>query len=229
MLDEAMDGPVHAAGVHHRGGRRGPRGAAHAPGARSSTSSSCTWSRVEAILGARGAAGGRAGCTASATSSATTPGWRPSSTPSSTTTGRACAALDKADVILRGAVAVRQDADDDVPGAAARPVRRQLPARRRGPRDHRPAPAGPRPARPLLRADHHAGAGSAGSARSGGRTRGTPRWSSARYELRRAEAMFDAPPAARSINSSAKSVEEMSTVIIQTLAGQRSRSPTDRP
>src|SRR5918993_144753 len=53
------------------------------------------------------------------------------------------------------AVPVRQDPDRDVPGPPARPVRGQLPPRRRGPGDHRPAPAGPRPRGPRLRADHH--------------------------------------------------------------------------
>ena len=38
-----------------------------------------------------------------------------------------------------GALAVRQDADEHVPRAPARAVRRQLPARRRGPRDARAA------------------------------------------------------------------------------------------
>ena len=53
--------------------------------------------------------------------------------------------LDRADVILLAPSRCGKTPDRDVPGAAARPVRGQLPARRRGPGDHRPAPPGPRP------------------------------------------------------------------------------------
>ena len=74
------------------------------------------------------------------------------------------------------------------------------------------------PARPVLRHHHHPRAAQPGAAASGARTRGTPRSSSAPSSCvgpRRCSARTGS----RSINSSTKSVEEMSTVILQ------SRSP----
>ena len=77
-------------------------------------------------------------------------------------------------------VPVRQDAHHDVPGAAARHLRRQLPAGGGGLRHQRAAQADPAPARPLLRHHHDRGPTQSRCATSGGRTPATPRWSSAR-------------------------------------------------
>ena len=84
----------------------------------------------------------------------------------------------------------------------------------------------PRPvegsARPLLRHHHDAGPAQPGPATSGGPTPATPRWSSAPTSCagpRRCTAAHRIPM----INSSAKSVEEMSTVILQHLNGKAPR------
>ena len=118
----------------------------------------------------------------------------------------------------RGAVAVRQDADHDVPRPAAR--RSSSPTTRCVDEDletDRPAAArsptlGDRcfgliatPAR-LSQVRQRASA----------RTRPTPRSSSARKELRRADALYRAN-GIPVINSTTRSVEEMSTLILQTL------------
>ena len=88
-----------------------------------------------------------------------------------------------------GALALRQDADGDVPRAAARPVRGQLPDRRRGPREQRAPPTGARPAREVLRADDHA----ARLAAVRQERRPDSRYASldqCTFELRRTEAIF---------------------------------------
>ena len=80
---------------------------------------------------------------------------------------------------------------------------------------HRPAPTGPAPARPLLRHHHHP----ARLSQVRHERRPNSRYASLEqcsYELRRAEALYRSHRIPM-INSSAKSVEEMSTVILQSL------------
>ena len=139
------------------------------------------------------AARGAPGCTASATSGATTPGWRRSSSPSSTTTGRACAALDRADV----------DPASRRPGAARRRPRCtwrcstacSSPTTRWSTRTSRP-PTCPRPVRDLrdrcFGLIDHAGPAQPGPQRAAARTRGTPRWSSAASSCAGPTAMYAA-------------------------------------
>ena len=126
------------------------------------------------------------------------------------------------------AVALRQDADHHVPRAAARPVRRQLPA---GPTRTSTPPTCPRPvrrrSRPLLRPHHHRRRGSARCAASGG-----PNSSYASPRAVHATSCAGPRPstaatASPSINSSAKSVEEMSTVIMQIPASRAAHRDLD--
>ena len=133
ILDEAMDGPGDAAGVHHR--RRGHRAAraGEDPGA------------DHRLLRHPHAAGSRRS-SARARPARGRPAARRRRHPRYNTRmaaveftiehddGQSVRRLEKADVILHRAVALRQDADEHVPRAPARPVRRQLPAGRRGPR-----------------------------------------------------------------------------------------------
>ena len=113
------------------------------------------------------------------------------------------------------AVAVRQDADQHVPRPPARPVRRQLPAGRRGPRAADLPAAVRATTRPLRRADHHRRAAQPGAQRAPARlalrlARAVPlRAAPGRGELYAAHRI----PV---IDSSSRSVEEMSTVIVQT-------------
>ena len=114
------------------------------------------------------------------------------------------------------AVALRQDPDEHVPRAAARAVRRQLPAGRGGPRVARPAAPGARPRRPLLRHHHHRRAAQPGAQRAPPGLEVRRRSTSAAGSCAR--------PASSTprhqipvIDSSAKSVEEMATLVLQTL------------
>ena len=159
------------------------------------------------------------GCTASATSSATTPGWRPWSSPSSTTTARASASLEKADVILIAPsrcgktptsmylalqhglfVANYPLVDEDL-------ERRTCPDRCAS--TATAASGSPPPS-----------SGSAGSATSGGRGRSTPRSTSAAASCAGPSQMY-AAHRIPVVDSSAKSVEEISTMILQTLKKPR--------
>ena len=79
--------------------------------------------------------------------------------------------------------------------------------------------------RPVLRADHHPGPAQPGAAASAGRTRRYASLEQCTFELRRAEALYRGHRIP-SINSSTKSVEEMSTVIMQSSACAAS---PDRP
>ena len=85
---------------------------------------------------------------------------------------------------------------------------------------HRPAPAGSRARGPLLRADHHPGAA---EPRSGSERRPNSRYASLEqcsFELREAEALYRAH-GVPVVNSATRSVEEMSTVILQQLTPRR--------
>ena len=228
ILDAAMDGSGHPAGLLHRRGDRDPR--------RSCTSRGCPlidffdlhMARVEAILGVHGHARVAA---------------RLHGVGDIQRYNARMAAVEYAiehddGQSLRGAgqgrrdpdraVAVRQDADHDVPRPAARPLRGQLPAGRGGLREHATCPGRSGDLRrPLLRADHDAGPAQPGAAASGGPN---SRYASLEQCTLRAapgRGAVPAAPASRSINSSAKSVEEMSAVIMQTMTTQqRCQQPT---
>ena len=130
-----------------------------------------------------------------ATCSATTRGWPPIEYSIEHDDGQSLRAMDKAEIVLHRAVALRQDADHDVPRPAARAVRRQLPAGRGGPRVHRPAAADRAPPGPHLRAGHDPGPALARSVSSVGPNSQYASLEQCTYELRRAEAMYRGQPA----------------------------------
>ena len=132
--------------------------------------------------------------------------------------GQSMRALDKADVILVAPSRCGKTPTTMYLALAARAS--SLPTIRWSRRTSRSTDL-PRPvrdlARPVLRHDDDAGAAESGAQRSAGPTLAMRPSSSARYELRRAEAMYRTHRLPV-INSSTKSVEEMSTVILQTLS-----------
>ncbi len=139
--------------------------------------------------------------------------------------GQSIRGLEKADVILHRAVAVRQDADQHVPRAPARPVRRQLPAGRRGPRA---APTSPRCSRDHLAACVGLTTTVERLSRVRNERRPGSRYASAeqcRWELRRASELY-AANRIPVIDSSSRSVEEMATLIVQTRNQNLKRAAT---
>ena len=136
--------------------------------------------------------------------------------------GQSMRALDKADVILLAPSRCGKTPTTMYLALQHGDLRRQLPAGGGGLRQHRAAPAGPRPARSLLRHHDHPGPAQPGAARAAAEL---PVRLARAVHVRAAPGRDDVPQSHRipSINSSAKSVEEMSTVILQ------SRTPSPPP